>query len=258
MEYFIIPIIACCASLLTFFSGFGLGTLLLPVVALFFPLPVAVIMTACVHLLSNFFKLILIGKHADKKIVWRFGIPALIGSVMGAFSLIFLLHIPTIATYHLWGHLYSIQILNIVIGVLLIVFTTLEAKKEKITFAPPKHHALLIGGLLSGFFGGLSGFQGALRSLFLIKYTLTKEAFVATGIAIACMVDIARIPTYGFSLPLITLENNITLFSVTVLAAFVGAYLGNIFLKRIPIHFIKTVMSALIYIISVGLIIGIV
>ena len=258
MEYFIIPIIACGASLLTFFSGFGLGTLLLPVIALFFPLPEAVVMTACVHLLSNFFKLILVGKHIDKKIVWRFGIPALVGSLIGAFSLIFLSHIPTLATYHLWGHVYSVQILNIIIGILLIFFTTLEAKKGKIAFVPPQHNALLMGGLLSGFFGGLSGFQGALRSLFLIKYQLTKETFIASGIAIACIIDMARIPTYAFSLPLTALKNDTILLSVTVLAAFVGAYFGSIFLKRIPIHFIKIVMSGLIYLISVGLIIGIV
>jgi len=38
-------------------SGFGLGTLLLPVFALFFPLPVAIAATALVHLANNFFKL---------------------------------------------------------------------------------------------------------------------------------------------------------------------------------------------------------
>lgn len=44
---------------------------------------------------------------------------------------------------------------------------------------PP--HWLPLGGLLSGFFGGLSGNQGALRSAFLLKAGLSKEAFIATG-----------------------------------------------------------------------------
>ena len=33
----------------------------------------------------------------------------------------------------------------------------------------------------SGFFGGLSGMQGALRSAFLARAGLSKEAFVASG-----------------------------------------------------------------------------
>jgi uncharacterized membrane protein YfcA len=43
-------------SILTFFSGFGLGTLMLPVMALFFPVDLAVIATAIVHLANNLFK----------------------------------------------------------------------------------------------------------------------------------------------------------------------------------------------------------
>jgi hypothetical protein len=40
---------AFAASGLTLFAGFGLGTLLMPVVALFFPVDVAIAITALVH-----------------------------------------------------------------------------------------------------------------------------------------------------------------------------------------------------------------
>lgn len=68
MEYLVICLSALVASGLTLFSGFGLGTILLPVFAIFFPIDVAVALTAIVHLLNNFFKLMLLGKHADKNI----------------------------------------------------------------------------------------------------------------------------------------------------------------------------------------------
>ena len=60
MEYILIPIVALLASALTFFSGFGLGTLLLPAFALFFPVDVAIALTAIVHFLNNTFKFVLV------------------------------------------------------------------------------------------------------------------------------------------------------------------------------------------------------
>ena len=59
---------------------------------------------------------------------------------------------------------------------------------------------LPVGGLVSGFFGGLSGHQGAFRSMFLVKAGLDKEAFVATGVVLAVVVDMARLVVYGFDL----------------------------------------------------------
>ena len=73
MDYFVIGIAALLASGLTLFSGFGLGTLLMPVFALFFPIDLAIALTAIVHLLNNLFKLILLGKFADLKTSFVFG-----------------------------------------------------------------------------------------------------------------------------------------------------------------------------------------
>ncbi len=46
LEILVICAAALVASAVTVFSGFGLGTLLLPVLAIFFPTAVAVAMTA--------------------------------------------------------------------------------------------------------------------------------------------------------------------------------------------------------------------
>lgn len=54
-----------------------------------------------------------------------------------------------------------------------------------------------IGGVLSGFFGGLSGQQGAFRSAFLLHAGLDPQRFIATNAAIATLVDITRLVVYG-------------------------------------------------------------
>ena len=70
MSFLVICAVALLASALTFFSGFGLGTLLLPAFALFVPIEQAVALTAIVHLLNSLFKLLLTGKHADWRVVF--------------------------------------------------------------------------------------------------------------------------------------------------------------------------------------------
>ena len=84
MELFLVAGVAFIASLLTFFSGFGLGTLLMPVIALFFPLPIAIAITAIVHFSNNLLKFFLLVKHSDVSILLRFGLPAVIFALLGA------------------------------------------------------------------------------------------------------------------------------------------------------------------------------
>jgi uncharacterized membrane protein YfcA len=103
MEYLIVCTTALFASGLTFFSGFGLGALLMPVLAVFFPVPIAVGATAAVHLANNLFKLFLIGRSADKDIIIRSGIPAVLSALVGASLLTCVSSLPAITSYRLWG-----------------------------------------------------------------------------------------------------------------------------------------------------------
>src|SRR3990167_1952464 len=102
MEWLVIGIAAMLTSMLTLFSGFGLGTLLMPVMALFFPVPVAVAATAVVHFLNNLFKLALVGRHAAWQVVWRFGLPAIAAALAGAYALTRLADAPALITYQAW------------------------------------------------------------------------------------------------------------------------------------------------------------
>ncbi|MBI2967624.1 MAG: sulfite exporter TauE/SafE family protein [Bacteroidetes bacterium] len=254
MEYIIIATVACIASLLTLFSGFGVATLLTPAFILFFPVEVAVPLTSIVHLLNNIFKLGLLWKNINFKTAIRFGSTALIGAFIGAKSLFYLAGVEPIFTYEFLSTVHEITVIKVVIALLLISFSLIEVLPfgDKMVFS---RKYLLPGGIISGFFGGLSGHQGALRSAFLIRCNLSKESFIATGTLIACFVDVSRIPVYlSFLLKSDIIENNYPLLIVATLAAFTGAYTGNKLLKKITLKTIQVIVSVMV--IATGLLLG--
>ncbi len=234
MELAIIAV-AFFASLLTFFAGFGLGTLLLPIFALFFPPETAVALTAIVHFLNNIFKLGLVGKHINKKILLQFGIPAVIAAFFGAKLLTELVSNPPIYDYELFGRIFQITPINLVIGLLMFTFAILELFSilKKWQFG---RNMLWLGGILSGFFGGLSGHQGAMRSAFLVKAGLGKEAFIATGVAVSCFVDFVRISIYSSKLASGSWSENWEILLMAVISAFAGALLGKKLLNKTKIQ----------------------
>ena len=116
MDILIVCVVALLASVLTFFSGFGLGTLLLPAFALFMPVEHAIAMTAVVHLLNGLFKLALLRKHIDTRVLLRFGLPAVLAAVLGAWLLSALGTLPALHAYTAFGHRFEILPLKLVIG----------------------------------------------------------------------------------------------------------------------------------------------
>lgn len=252
MDYVFIPLIACGASLLTFFSGFGLGTLLTPVFVIFFPVEIAIALTAIVHFLNGVFKLILVGSNASKAVIIRFGIPAMIAAFFGAWTLTNISHVPAIASYRLFAHDFHIMPVKMVIAMLMIGFTVFELL-PRLKAMEVSSRYLSVGGLVSGFFGGLSGHQGALRSAFLARTGLTKEQFVATGTVIAAMIDITRLGVYAKTIASARVAEHLPLLAATTAAAFVGAYLGSRLLTKITMHGIQTVVSLCLILLALAL-----
>ena len=173
MEYILVGLASAAAAGLTLFSGFGLGTLLLPVLALFFPVQLAVALTGVVHFLNNVLKLALLGRYADRMTVLRFGSLAILGAYAGARVLVRLADMEPLATYHLGSMRLQVTPVKLTVAMLLIAFSLFELLPRLQGLAFEKKW-LPLGGFLSGFFGGLSGHQGALRSAFLIRSGLTK------------------------------------------------------------------------------------
>jgi uncharacterized membrane protein YfcA len=245
MELYIIIASSLAASLLTFFSGFGLGTIMLPVFALFFDLQLAIALTGVVHFLNNLFKWILTHKHIDWPIAWQFGIPAFLAAIPGAWLLALLGEQAAVYRYNWQGHTYEILPVKLTIAGLLVVFALMELIPRLQQVRPGKY-SLLIGGLLSGFFGGLSGHQGALRSAFLVKLRLSKESFVATGVIIACLVDISRLSMYAEQLSAEALLSSSHILVAACLAAFAGALAGNLLLRKVSIGFLQVLVAILL------------
>jgi hypothetical protein len=107
--------------------------------------------------------------------------------------------------------------------------------------------------VLTGFFGGLSGHQGALRSAFLVRAGLEKEAFIATGVVIAAAVDISRLTVYVERLLVADITRNVPLLIAATLAAFAGALAGNRLLAKISLRFIEVSVAVLLVLVAVGL-----
>lgn len=250
MDYLIIGLVALTASGLTLFSGFGLGTLLMPAFALFFPVPTAVAATAVVHLANNLFKLALLGRAADWQVVLRFGLPAALAAILGAASLIGIAELALVIEYDLAGRHFLVTPVKLVIGTLIVVFAVLELTPRFAALAIPGRY-LPLGGMISGFFGGLSGNQGAFRSAFLIKAGLEKKAFVATGVVSAVLVDTTRIAVYGgafLTTRTEALPSGIGgLVVAAIVAAFIGAFAGARLLEKVTMTFVR-------YAVAVGMI----
>jgi uncharacterized membrane protein YfcA len=228
------------------YSGFGLATLLMPIFALFFPLSTSIAATAIVHLVTNIFKLTLFYKNINWSIVARFGIPALITSFLGSLLL------TNISQ--------NVFVLEKVIGLLIIAFALFEIipvlRKIKID-----QKWLVVGGSLSGFFGGLSGHQGALRSVFLLKTKTSTNSFIATGVVIAIMVDIARLFVYGTNILSLSTIRNANLESgliVAIGASLLGVVVANNFKKKITLNFVRNLVAGLMLLIGVLILLGII
>ena len=256
LDIVVVAIAALAASALTLFSGFGLGTLLMPVVALFMPVDVAIAVTAVVHLANNVFKAGLLGRHAERSALLGFGLPAVPAAFAGAWVLGRLAGMPPLLAYGAAGRAFEVHPLKVLVGALILVFVLLELWPRFTALAVGSRY-MPLGGVVSGFFGGLSGHQGAFRSMFLLKAGLDKQQFVATGVLIAVMVDLSRLSVYGAGMLTRPESVDWPMAVAASLAAFAGAYLGSRLLQKVTIRFVQRVVSLLLVVVAVGLAAGV-
>lgn len=255
--YFAVGLAAFVVSGLTLYSGFGLGTLLMPVFAIFFPVEVAVAATAVVHFGSNIFKIFVVGRSAEKSVVLRFGIPAIVAAFFGAMLLGWVSGFGEIYRYSIGYKDAVITPIKLVMSVLMLIFAIFELLPalRDVRFSS---RYLFLGGILSGFFGGLSGHQGALRSAFLVKTGISTESFVGTNAVIGFLVDSVRVVTYAVMLFFIQGGHPITsrelpVICVGMAAAFAGVMLGKRYLKKIRMEPVQTLTGAMLLIIAAAL-----
>ena len=261
-KYLVITLVAMAVAGLTFFSGFGLGTLLMPVFAVFFPVKIAIAATAVIHLANNIFKVAIVGRHARMKIVLLFAVPGAVAAMAGAMLLNYFAALPAWASYVLAGREYFITPEKSIIALLIIVFVAMELTPffKNLSF---DLKLIPVGGLLSGFFGGLSGHQGALRTAFLLRAGLDKNALIGTMVISAVVVDCARLVIYGttfFQEDFIVLKTQgvLGLIAAGSLAAFIGSYAGARLLKKITLAGLQKMIAGMLLLLALALGAGIV
>ena len=258
--YLLVALTALIAAGLTLYSGFGLGTILLPVFALFFPVEMAVVATALVHGANNVFKVSLLGRHADREVVLKFGLPAIAAAVLGALALGWFAQSESALTIEMnEDPLFRITPVKLIIGLMMIGFALFELLPRFRSMKFERRY-LSLGGALSGFFGGLSGHQGALRSAFLAKSGLTTEGFVGSNAVIGFLVDLTRISVY---VALFTAAGgHISEFSgwplvlTGAVSAFCGVLLGKRYLHKVTMTSVQTLVGLLLFGVGLALVIG--
>jgi len=259
--YIIVSLTAFVTAGMTLYSGFGLGTMLLPVFALFFPVEMAVVATALVHGANNVFKVSLLGRFADRDIVLKFGLPAIAAAVLGALTLGWFAESDSALTIEVNEAVFArITPLKLVIGLLMIGFALFELlpRFRSMKFA---RRYLPLGGVLSGYFGGLSGHQGALRSAFLAKTGLSTERFVGSNAVIGFLVDLTRLSVY---VALFTAAGGHVsefdgwpLVITGAVSAFCGVLLGKRFLHKVTMTSVQTLVGLLLFGVGLALVTGV-
>ena len=209
-------------------AGFGIGSLLTPLLALRVDTKIAVAAVSIPHLVGTSIRFWLLRPAVNRTVLWRFGLTSAFGGLTGA-----LLHAQT-----------SGRALAMVFGVLLVFAggSQISGHAQRWRF---RGVVAWIAGAASGFFGGLVGNQGGIRSAALLGFNLPKQQFVATATAIALMVDAARVPVY-----VVTERDQVAAIWPAILAATVGVVAGTLggerLLARIPERRFRQIVGILI------------
>ena len=248
-------LISLTTAVLTYYSGFGLGTLLLPTLSIFLPLEWAITSTAIVHLINNLIKLTLNYQNTHWKIALTFITTAMPFAFIGSQLFSWLLIAPQTIDFSLVGCTFQTLPYKIFMGLLMILFAIAEwfPENKKPTFTSKW---LLIGGALSGFFGGLSGHQGALRSAFFIRTTMNKKQIIATGIIVACCIDVTRLLIYPIDWHTMIEGPYTTWLWMAMGGAALGTIAGQFFIEKITIQSLKHIIAISLLIMGCAMILG--
>ena len=210
-------------------AGFGIGSVLTPVLSLRFDVRLAIAIVSLPHVAGTLVRFILVRAHIDRRVLLGFGIASAIGGLVGA---------------ALQAVVQS-SALAVIFGLLLVFagIGSLTGFAQRMRFSGRR--SALVGGALSGLLGGLVGNQGGIRAAALLGFDVDKEAFVATATAVALVVDGARIPVY-----LLTQGSDLAAQGPLIAALAVGAIGGTLAggwtLRRLPEPIFRRVVGALL------------
>ena len=202
------------AAALTVPAGFGLATMITPIVFLWLEPHEAVAVVGIVHGSHNAWKLKVLRSSVDYSAVRRYGWAMVVGALIGAAL----------------NTAVEADPLLLIVGVALVILPLLSMSERWTNVRLPDAEDR-IGGFGSGFFGGLTGHQGAWRAMFLQKRLPNKTEYAATAAVLALVVDVTRVPVYVALEGWQILDAGWLIVGL-VLAAVLGVQLGKRWLKK--------------------------
>ncbi len=224
----LVLVAAVLAGAIASVAGFGIGSILTPLIALRFGTRIAVAAISIPHVIGTALRFGILRGHVDRRVFVWFGLASAAGGLAGALL-------------HAWA---SNRALAVVFGGLLlfVAFSELTGFMRRVRFG---RRAAWVAGAASGLFGGLVGNQGGIRSAALLAFDIDRDAFVATATAIGLVVDGARMPVY-----LATGWSDLTRAWLLIVAAIAGVVIGTLLgtrrLKRVPECAFRAVVAVLL------------
>jgi uncharacterized membrane protein YfcA len=232
---FVLGVVAIVAGAVAAVSGFGIGSLLTPLLLLSMPAAHAVPVLAIPHALATSIRWLRLRADVDPMTFRQFGIASAVGGLAGAV---------------LQSRLSS-PVLTLVLAVLLLSAGASELARRRIPL-PQTPFWRLLGGILSGLFGGLVGNQGGIRAAALLGFQLQPRQLVATATASALLVDLARVPIYFASAGRV-IEEATPLWLAASLGVTIGTFIGVPILSRIPEETYRRLVGALLVLLGFSL-----
>jgi uncharacterized protein len=219
-------------------SGFGIGSLLTPVLAVAAGTKIAVAATSLPHLVGTAQRFWKLRAHVDRRILVGFGGASAVGGLAGALA-------------HVWV---TSRALTVVFGAVVALTGILELSgwMRRVRWG---RRSAWVAGAVSGALGGMVGNQGGIRTAALLGFDVPRDAFVATATAIALFVDGARLPVY-----LATEWREIAriwpLVLTATVAVVIGTALGTRVLGRVPPQIFRRVIATLLIALGLYMFIG--
>ncbi len=227
--------VAVAAGSIASIAGFGIGSILTPLIALHFGMKTAVSAVALPHVVATSLRFWQMRAHVDRRVLAGFGLMNAGGALSGA-----LIHTRVTS-----------PILTIVLAALLIFAGALGLSGRAATIRFGRTTAW-VAGAVSGAFGGLVGNQGGIRSATMLGLGVEKDAFVATATAIALCVDAVRIPVYlATGWERIVEARAVVFFTIAGVVA--GTLAGVRVLRRIPEPAFRKIVAAILLAIGIAL-----
>ena len=175
----LLGVVGFAAAAIAAVAGFGIGSLLTPMLAVQTGTKVAVAAISIPHFVGTLQRFWLLRRHVDRKVLVGFGTASAMGGLAGALV-------------HVWVSSRALM-LTFAMVVIAAGISELTGWMRRVKWG---NRAAWVAGALSGALGGMVGNQGGIRTASLLGFHVPKESFVATATAIGLFVDVARLPVY--------------------------------------------------------------